>query len=154
MTARHGRAAYRRRARESSRRNGRGRSSPPGRSSRRRLKRLLQRTQLNSPVGASADALGDCRPQRRLRVAASRSPLPAAFSACLLPPSGAPSESFPAVSLPLYERTLLSGPTALKELLAALAALKEPPNRRYHGGGVAANAAPLLWHVQSPSARR
>ncbi|ROL09262.1 hypothetical protein DPX16_5329 [Anabarilius grahami] len=129
MTARHGRAAYRRRA--------------PGRSSRRRLKRLLQRTQLNSPVGASADALGDCRPQRRLRVAASRSPLPAAFSACLLPPSGAPSESFPAVSLPLYERTLLSGPTALKELLAALAALKEPPNRRYHGGGVAANAAPL-----------
>ncbi|ROL45991.1 hypothetical protein DPX16_15550 [Anabarilius grahami] len=39
-----------------------------GRSSHRRLKRLLQRTQLKSPVGASAGALADCRPERLLSV--------------------------------------------------------------------------------------
>ncbi|ROI16371.1 Cyclin-dependent kinase 10 [Anabarilius grahami] len=64
------------------------------------------------PVRASDRALVDRHLERRLRDA--RLPLPAAFSARLLPPSGGPLSSFPAV--------------------LSLAALKEPPNRRFYGG--------------------
>ncbi|ROL44250.1 hypothetical protein DPX16_4319 [Anabarilius grahami] len=75
MTARHDRAAYGdKRANLPTERGGPEEARRLGRSSRRRLKRLLQRTQLNSPVGASAGALADCRPERHPRVAAVNRP--------------------------------------------------------------------------------